>query len=221
MVAISYPIDLIDTKLMWTRSFTLRVRQEFSRIAGGGTIRKELGTPIWYAEYTTRILLPSELDALRAKIDLLEGGIGTFRGLKPSRCRPIAYPISKPWFNLGDDENPVPFDGNGFVSFVYPDNKRIDISGLPQGYIVSAGDLIQIGANDLYSVVRGGVASSGGVASEIEFRPTLWPSSTAGSVVKLLRPTCLMCVDPNETTIEEEPSTGRGTISFTAIEVRT
>lgn len=212
MVAISFPIDLIDTSLIWTRSFRLRVRQELSRIAGGGTIRKELGSPIWYAEYTTKSLKPSQLDEFRSKLDLVEGALGTFRGVKPSRCRPIAYPSSRAWFEG--------FSGVGSLSFIYPDNKRIDISGVPQGYIVSAGDLIQIGENDLYSVVRGGIASSGGVVSEVEVRPHLWTSTTIGNEVRLLRPSCLMAVDPSNTTVEENVSTGRGTVSFSAWEVR-
>lgn len=212
MAAVTFPLDLIDTGVFWTRSFVLRVRQEVSRVTGGTTIRKETGSPIWYAEYQSKLLTPSQLDYWRSRIDLLEGGIQTFRGVSPSRCRPIAYP-SKAGFFPG-------FNGIGNLVLINTDNKRINVGGVPAGYRASTGDLIQIGDADLYSIVSGKVAEADGFLYELEVRPHLWPSTTAGSQVRFLRPSCVMAIDPDTLEIDADPYNGKGTVSFSAWEVR-
>lgn len=212
MVAVTFPLNLIDTKVFWTRSFRLRVRQEFSRIAGGGAIRKELGSPVWWAQYVSRTLKPSEIDIYRSRLDLLEGGMQKFYGLNPSRCRPILYPSSN---NVFPD-----FSGTGSLLSIAANNKEIAINGLPVGYMISAGDMLQIGDTDLYTVGRGAVAETGGIAYDVEVRPHLWTTSTVGLPVKLYRPTCLMAIDPAEVSIDVSPDTGKGTISFAAWEAR-
>lgn len=212
MAAVTFPLDLIDTEVFWTRSFRLRVRQEVSRVSGGTTIRKEIGSPLWYAEYQSIRLLPSELDYWRSRLDLMEGGIQTFCGVNPSRCRPIAYP-SKAGFFPG-------FNGIGNLVIINADNKRLNIGGVPNGYRASAGDLIQVGDNDLYSVVNSVTAGADGFLYEVEVRPHVWPSTAAGASVRFLRPSCIMALDPDTVDIDIEPSTGRGTVSFAAWEVR-
>lgn len=211
MAALTFPSDLILIGAFWRRSFRLSYRQELSRVAGGTTIRRNLGRPLWRAEYSTKSLRPNQLSEMRADVDALDGGIFTFRGYDPARCRPIAYPSKGTWF--------PGFSGVGRVAQIYPDNKRLDIDTLPAGYIVSKGDLIEVGEGRLYSVVRGAIAGAGGVASDVEIRPWFYPGTAVGNFVKLLQPYCPMAINPDELGEDTDTSTGRGVYSFTAWEV--
>lgn len=212
MAALAFPLDLIESGVFWRRSFRLRYRQEVSRVASGGSIRKDFGRPLWMAEYSTKVLRPNQVSAMRARIDALDGGIQTFKGYDPARCRPIAYPEK-----VG---LPAGSTGTGRLSAIFPDNKRIQINELVEGYTITAGDLIQIGDGDLYSVVQGGVAASTGVIEEIEVRPFLWTGTAVGSTISFIQPGCLMAIDPGSISEDVSTDTGRGSYSFQAWEVR-
>lgn len=212
MAALAFPLDLIEAGVFWRRSFTLQRRQEVSRIANGGSIRKEFGRPLWMAEYTTKTLSANSISRIRARLDSLDGGIQTFRGFDPARCRPMAYPSKKGL--------PAGSTGAGTLSAILADNKRVTVSGLGNGFKVSTGDLMQIGTADLYSVVQGVTANSSGVATEIEVRPFLWPGTVTGRPVTFMKPSCLMAIDPASVSEDVNVATGRGTYSFQAWEVR-
>lgn len=212
MAALTFPLDLIETGVFWRRSFSLQRRQEVSRIANGGSIRKEFGRPLWMAEYTTKTLRANEVSRIRARMDSLDGGIQTFWGFDPARCRPIAHPSKKGF--------PAGVTGTGVVTLVYPDNKRLRLGSLGPGLIISAGDLLQVGAADLYSVVQGGTSTPSGNITEIEVRPFLWPGTAVNATVTVLKPSCLMAIDPASVSEDVNVATGRGTYSFQAWEVR-
>ncbi|MVB04158.1 hypothetical protein GN325_20555 [Agrobacterium vitis] len=208
-MTIVYPIDLLADFPGWTTKFEPLFRQEQSRTAGGVTYTKDLGSPLWSAAYQTKQLKPNELDAWRARIEALEGGLQYFRGYSLSRSRPIAYPTGKP----------VP-DNGVVLSAIGGDNKSVTLSGLGAGYVVSVGDMIQIAGSGLYRVVEGAVANGAGAAGAFEVRPHLWPGTAAGSAVTLLRPSCTMMIVPGSISSEADASTGRGSVSFQSVEVR-
>ncbi|MCF1462594.1 hypothetical protein FS827_14880 [Agrobacterium vitis] len=208
-MTIVYPIDLLADFPGWATKFEPLYRQEQSRTAGGVTYIKDLGSPLWSAAYQTKQLKPNDLDAWRARIEALEGGLQYFRGYSLSRSRPIAYPTGKP----------VPENGV-VLSAIGGDNKSVTISGLGAGYVVSVGDMIQIAGSGLYRVVEGAVANSSGIAGAFELRPHLWPGTASGSAVTLLRPSCTMMIVPGSISSEADASTGRGSVSFQGIEVR-
>ncbi|BCH59774.1 hypothetical protein RvVAR0630_23980 [Agrobacterium vitis] len=208
-MTIVYPIDLLADFPGWSTKFEPLSRQEQSRTAGGVTYVKDLGSPLWSAAYQTKQLKPNDLDAWRARIEALEGGLQYFRGYSLSRSRPIASPTGKP----------VPENGV-VLSAIGGDNKSVTLSGLGAGYVVSVGDMIQIAGSGLYRIVEGAVANGSGVAGPFELRPHLWPGTAAGSAVTLLRPSCTMMIVPGSIYSEADASTGRGSVSFQGIEVR-
>jgi hypothetical protein len=207
-MTITYPVDLLADFPGWSIKFEPLYRQEQSRTAGGVTYIKDLGSPLWSASYQTRSLSINELDAWRARLEALEGGLQFFKGVPLSRARPIAYPAGKA----------VP--ANALLSALGADNKSVTISGLSSGYILSLGDMIQIANSGLYRVVEAAVANSGGVASLFEVRPHLWPGTVAGSAVTLVRPSCTMMIVPGSISSDADLATGRGALSFQSIEVR-
>lgn len=201
-MALSYPFDLLDSFPGWSTEFDLLYRQEFSRTAGGVTLAKDFGTPLWKASISSRSLKPNELDAWRAKLKTLEGSLQQFMGRPFSRCYPIAYPNGT---GIGDVSNVT-------IASINDNNKSYQLSGLPAGYKTSVGDYQQVGTK-LYQVVDVD-------GQDIEVRPHLAPGTTVGNVVSLIKPSVPMIIMPGTLTTSAELSTGRGTISFQAIESR-
>lgn len=202
-MAITYPYDLLSTFPGWSTDFDLAYRQETSRTAIGQTFVKDFGSPLWTAAYQSRSMRPNELDAWRARLKALEGGLKQFRGRPTSRCYPIAYPNGTGMGNVSAVT----------VGSIGTNRNTIGLSGLPGGYIASVGDYLQIGTNDLHQIVN----VSG---SEIEVRPHLWPTTAVGDAVTLVNPSCLMTIVPGSINTTADLSTGRGVITFQGFESR-
>jgi hypothetical protein len=216
-MAITFPRDFLTGFPGWNTEFKLEFRQDKSRSAGGTTYVKDMGTPIWRATYTTRVLSPNELDRWRAIIDTQDGGLNAFIAVPLSRCYPILYPNgSGLWATTWTSG----VTGQGNISAIVTPNKEISISGLPVGYQASVGDMVRIGSRNLHRIVGvSGPASGAGVIT-VEIRPGLWPESAVGNVVYFPRPWCRMVVDPSSVSTTADRTTGRGTLSFDGWEYR-
>lgn len=202
-MAITYPLDLLADFPGWSVEFDLLWRQEQSRQANGRTIVKDMGSPLWRATYQTRSLKPNELDKWRARLAAMENGLKTFKGYPLSRCRPIAHP--------GSSVLPA-----GAIASIGADRKTVTLSGFV-GITLQAGDMICIRDKDLHQIVD----VAGGV---YEVRPHIWPGVDAGDspapTVTISKPHCIMAIVPGSITSTADMSTGRGAVSFQAIEAR-
>lgn len=96
----------------------------------------------------------------------------------------------------------------------------ISLSGLPAGYNVMVGDYIQIGDKDLHMVMEPMTASAGGVTTQFEVRPHLWPGVVAPVAATLVKPSCIMTLLPGTVSTTADKDTGRAVVSFQAIEAR-
>ncbi|ELT46829.1 hypothetical protein [Brucella intermedia] len=202
-MAITYPYDILAEFPGWSTDFDLAFRQEASRTSIGQTFVKDFGSPLWTASYQSVVMRPNELDAWRARLKALEGGLKQFRGRPTSRCYPIAYPNGTGMGNVSAVT----------VGSIGTNRNTIGLSGLPGGYVASVGDYLQIRTNDLHQIVN----VSG---SEIEVRPHLWPTTAVGDAVTLVKPSCLMTIVPGSINTTAELSTGRGVITFQGFESR-
>jgi len=87
--------------------------------------------------------------------------------------------------------------------------RELRLTGLPSGYVLSAGDMLgfQYGSNPvryaLHRIAVDGTASSGGLTPFIEIVPNLRPGAVAGLMVSLIRPACKARLMP-------EPNYGSG-----------
>lgn len=201
-MAITYPYPILDTFPGWSTEFDLLYRQELSRTAGGVTTVKDLGSPLWMATYQSRSMRPNELDAWRARLKGLEGGLKQFLARPTSRCYPIAYPKGQGIGNVAAVK----------IASIGADRKTITLSGLPSGYKVSVGDYLQIGARNLHQIVD--------ATGSIEIRPHLWPETAVNDAVVLVRPNCRMTIVPGSINTTADPATGRGSVTFQGIESR-
>lgn len=208
-MSISYPFDLLDGFPGWCTKFELYRRQETSRSVNGKTYVKDLGDPLWSAAYVSKNLRANALDRWRARLDALEDGLQTFIGRPLSRCRPQLYPGT-----TGGALSGVT------VSSVSSTNKRLALDGLPANFKFLAGDMIEVVNSGLYRLVEDRTANSSGLTALFEVRPHFWPGVTAGAEVKIVNPSCVMSIVPGSVSSDADPTTGRGTISFEAIEAR-
>jgi hypothetical protein len=212
-MALVYPLDILTGFPGWTIDFDLLWRQESSRTTGGRSIVKDLASPLWRAAYTTRTLAPNLLDEWRARLDALENGLQIFRGYALSRCFPIAHPNGL-WPTGGA------FSGAGTIGTIGVNRKAVSLSGFPEGFRLSVGDMIRIGGSDLHRVMEARTATALGNTSVFEIRPHLWPGVAAGAEVSVVRPYCSMTIEPGSISSSADLATGRGAVSFRAIEAR-
>lgn len=211
-MTITYPMDLLANWPGWCADFDLLYRQEQSRQANGVTKVKDFGSPLWRASYATRSLSPNELDEWRARLAALENGLQQFRAVSLSRCYPIAYP-------KGAWPTGSAFNGSAALASIGVNRKSVSIKNLPSGFAFRTGDMIQIGRN-LHSVQEPATTSSGGITGSFEIRPHLWPETAVNDVASVKRPFCLMTVVPGSITSTADLQTGRGSVSFQAVESR-
>ena len=210
-MAITFPYDILPSGApFWSVDFDLLWRQEQSRTAGGQTIVKDLGSPLWQGTWQSRSMRPNELDQWRARFKLLENGLNQFYGRPSSRCYPIAYPAGV---------------GMGTVTGLQVDTidssrKAIRIKNMPAGYTGKVGDYIQIGTGNLHQVMEDFTASGLGLSPLFEIRPHLWPLTAVNDAVAVVEPRCLMTLVPGSLSTTTELSTGRGAITFQAMESR-
>lgn len=212
-MTITYPLPLSfwDDFPGWSTEFELQWRREHSRTAGGRTVVKDMGSPLWRMSAQSRSMKPNELDHWRARLTLLENGLKTFRAFPKSRCYPIAYPNGS-W--------PGAFDGTAQLAAISSNRKTISLSDLPDGYTVSVGDFIQLGDNDLHQVMEAATAAEDGTTGQFEVRPHLWPGVVAPHASIVVRPSCIMVIVPGSVSTTAELATGRGAVSFQAFEAR-
>lgn len=79
-MSVNYPYNLLDGLSGWSTDFDLFFRQELSRTAGGMTIAKDFGTPLWKASFQSTVLHVNELDMWRARLKALDGSVQPFWG---------------------------------------------------------------------------------------------------------------------------------------------
>ncbi|QMV02569.1 hypothetical protein GHV40_14250 [Devosia sp. D6-9] len=217
-MALTEPIDLLSDFPGWATDFSLLWRQEQSRQANGRTRVKDFGTPLWQASFSSRLLSPNELDHWRARLDVLENGLMTFTGYSLSRCFPIAYP-------KGSWPTGEAFDGvSSEIHTLGANNKSLRVTGLPQGFRFSIGDMIQIttatGRKYLFRVDETAMADSFGLTTTFEVRPHFPVGVSIGDTVSVKRPGVPMVLMPGSISSSADPRNGRGSISFDAIEAR-
>lgn len=188
-------IDLLTGFPGWSSDFDLLWRQEQSRQANGVTRVKDFGDPLWRATYTSRSLSPNELDYWRARLAALDNGVQQFYGRPTSRCYPIGYP------------NGTGLTAAGTISAVGDDT--LSFTGSSQ---LQVGDYFQVGTTDLYQVV--------GTGASVTVRPYVWAGTAVGDTVTLVKPACVMTLVPGSISSTAELATGRGVVSFQAVESR-
>lgn len=186
-------------------------------VLASGEVRVwELRGRLWALSVSSVKLRPSVLAKWQAVIESLENGKQLFWGYDMSRRYPILYPRGS-WPTGGA------FSGlNAAVASINANRKAMTVDGLPVGYVISIGDMLQVthdnGSVTLIRAAEAATANGSGLTPEFEFRPHLDAAAAVDDVVAVKRPACKMAIVPGSVRPAVDPETGRGAISFSAME---
>lgn len=188
-MALTFPRDMTDLTRWSDPKLRLARRQELSRVQGGLTQGKDMGPPLWTANWTSVPIRLADADAVKADFDSLMGVVRTFHLYPPTRSQPremIGSPAAL---------------GSVTVGSIRADNAAFTLAGLPSGFVMSAGDFVSVstaaGGVEFFQLVRGGTANGSGVTPALEVSPHVRPAVAAGDAVTLIKPLVEMRLDPD------------------------
>lgn len=152
--------------------------------ADGSLIAHKRGARLWQGSITLDIEAHDFWAAVEATLSILEEAGASFLFRDPRMSGPIADPGK---IILGA--------AAPYISELAGNNRELALSGLPQGYVLQRGDLLGFtyGANPTryayHRIFKGGIASLGGVISDIEVTPRIRQGAMIGAAVTLGTPT--------------------------------
>ncbi|MCQ0987550.1 hypothetical protein [Jiella marina] len=170
--------------------FRLASNQELSGLGSGQILAAELAPSLWEADVTLAPLKHGESSEIQAKLEALDGAIRSFYLGDSFR----QYPRADPGGSLLGSSTPV-------IASIHASTRGLALSGLPAGYVVSAGDLFSFdygtpARRALHRICETVAADASGVTAEFEVRPHIRAGASAGLVVTLIRPTGLFGLRP-------------------------
>jgi hypothetical protein len=181
-------MSIIDLVGYSDQTFRLVQRQELSRTAGGTTYGKDLGPALWFADYTTAPLPTDAALDFEARLNALNGVIGTFD----------TYDLRRPYPRAHSDGD---FVDSGKINSV--NGAKISLKDLPPGLHLSVGDYVSLevqGRRVLHQLVEAATANGSGVTPEFKVQPAPWPGTIADVAVILKKPSCRMALLPQSIT---------------------
>lgn len=211
-MAITFPLTGLMSLCEYSpsgRPWELVHRQEFSRTAGGRTIGKDLGGPLWAGGFSTIPLHIDDMLDVEAVLNSLDGVIGTFEARDLRRPYPREHADGV-------------FNDTGVIQSVQ-NNKAISLAGLDIGFKISRGDYLHYdyaGRRYLHQAMENATAVSGGTTALFEVRPHL-PSNMVLSPaisVTFKNPSAICSLIPGS--VSKSMISGiHGTVSFQAVEI--
>lgn len=186
-MAITYPrTELHDLTDFEECRFTLIDRQEMSRAASGETRVKEIGPPLWKAQFQTVPLEPADARALGAWLRSLDNGLNLFTAYDARYPLPVSDPTGAA--SLGS------------VLIASLSNGALSLKGLPNGFVITPGDYLAFdwasGARRAFHEVSEGVTANGsGVTAVFATRPHIRAGAAVDAAVTLVRPRAVWMLD--------------------------
>lgn len=195
MTPVVFPLPLAefqDRLLLADMPFDLPEQVEMSGLASGEILSARVGPDLWTGEMFWGRVLDEELREQKALVNLVRAG-GSFMLADPKR----RYPLADPGGVILGAAAPV----IGVLDA--GDARMIGLSGLPQGYVLSTGDLLafEYGSDPvrraLHEVSRGPVTADAlGATGLFEVRPHLRPGALVGTGITLVSPACKAIMVP-------------------------
>ena len=168
-----------------TVSYDLRRYMAQNALYGGTTQVMDLGEPRWVAQYRTALLSETQRRAFKLFWDTMKGGLVPFLGYDPSQAVPLAY---------ADTGFPAGFNGFAGISAINPGG--FTMFGLPAGFVLTAGDLVELAQGDNHALYRITSASGPSTTVAVTVIPNVRTDIYTSPTANVLRPACSMVVDP-------------------------
>lgn len=188
-------------------SYDLRRYTSRNELYGGVTQVREQGEPRWMAQYRTAPLTEIERRTWRGFWDRLKGGLVTFLGYDPAQSVPAAYA----------DTGIMPGGYNGITSISNISANQLTIGGLPAGFVLSNGDLIELAQGDNHAVHRITVANPPGTTIIVAVEPAVRTAVYTTPSGNLRNPGCNMIAIPDSWSYMAEAGSYPGA-TFSAIQ---
>lgn len=184
-MALSFPFavaDFADVIRMSSVKMQLVANQQISGLGAGKIIVADLSPKYWEFEVALINMDNTYMSQVQALIEALDEGINDFYLYDPRR----AYPAAD-WGGTRLGGATVQ------IASLAGNNKELTLKGLPNGYVLSTGDLFHFDFGTptkraLHRIVVGGVVPSGGVSPTLEVRPHILPGAAVDAVVTLIKP---------------------------------
>lgn len=190
----------------------LREFVETSGTGRGEVITAVVAWPRWRAALTLAPARHGEAAQLRALFEAI-GAAGKFD----------LYDHALPW-PQADPGGVLLGAATPTISAIGADNHSLRVTGLPAGYVLTAGDALAIsyGSSPVrrtrLRVCETVAASGAGMTPAFEVRPPLRPGVYIGQAVTLVKPAARMMLEPGSYDPGEWAAEIAGGASFTAIE---
>ena len=199
-MAMTYPLalaDFLDLFRVTDARLDLDRPQQFNGLRGGELLAAELAPPYWRGTVTLAPMPSRDADLVGARLAALAVPGRAFEVSHPHRVGPRADPLGAALAGF----SPV-------IEAASAQADQVTIGGLPQGYVLSAGDLLAFDYDPgtgirraLHRLVEGAATSAvsahgGYQAGPLEVAPYIRPGAAAGAAVTLVRPACLAVLVP-------------------------
>lgn len=188
-----------------------------SRMEGRRTEAESFGTPYWTGKFTASLLGFDQFGKWDAFLMQAGDDGEIFRGYDVFRPRPILENKGVPL--TGARAAGGAFDGTATLDAIVS-SRLVDVTGLPAGFRLSAGDYVEFrqnGQSSLHRLQAATTASAGGAVT-LSFKYGLDTQHfTTAAMVRFEKPSCLMQIDAGSGTGPK--SKPYGDRSFSATEV--
>lgn len=192
-------------------SFRLKDSQIISGLGDGQVLGATLAPSLWMADVTLAKFGHREAQQIQARIEALNGPIGTFHLFNPV----AQYP-------QGDPTGSILGASTVQISSLNGNNKAMRLKGLPVGYRLTVGDMLSYTyastRKALLRIVETPTPSGGTVSNEFEVWPRIPVGSAVNDAVQLVRPFAKFFMMPDSLNVETDDNLITTSIAFTAMQ---
>jgi hypothetical protein len=202
-MALTLPItrqSLADLLPIETVAWSLGEDQELSGLGSGEGLAADLGPRLWSASCSTIAADIDTIEALRGRLNALDGAINSFYLFDPRRPFPSTDPTGA---LLGG--------ATVTIQSIEANRKELTLSGVPAGLTLPGGTMLSVTAGApsrtaLLQLVSDVTADPDDDAGPVELRPHLRPWIAAGQTVTLIRPVAKVKLVPKSTSVDQVTS---------------
>lgn len=188
--------------------------RDVSMLEGRRLESADFGTPYWTLTARTASMTIAKADAFESFLFQASRGGATFVCPDLYRKRPRAYgetPLS------GTKAIGGAFNGSATIQTI-TNSRQVTVAGLPAGFVLKAGDLIEFNASALVRslhMITANVTSGGGGQAVVKFEPPLNTTVfTTSATAQFEMPSCVMML----TEYDMPKGAGAKVATFTATE---
>lgn len=160
----------------------LQEHQEVSGLASGQIIVADLAPALWVGEVTLAAMTNGEASQVQALIESLDGGLRSFYLYAPQSIGP-QY----------DPDGTILSTSTVKIYALESNNKELQFYGLPEGYVLSAGDFFSFDYGSparraFHRILNTVTADGDGISPTFEVRPHLRSGVATDIEVSIVKP---------------------------------